>query len=206
MSSFGDAARLGQLLSKPFAGGMFRLLASYPTISASEVASRLDIHIQTAQSFLETLTEMGVVEKTEHRDKTRPYARYALRVSRITLEVDFAAMGRNGDVASLARRIRERRNSGARFVAARQPEMLSTVVTWEGTGRARQERRITLTRAQGLFLFNLPMPGHDPVAVIDLITRAGIDEPFHREVLDIVDRLVALGTIEAVEDGTQAQA
>ncbi len=52
---FGAARKLGACLSRDYAEGMFRLLVNYQDISASEAASRLGLHIRTAQDFLDTL-------------------------------------------------------------------------------------------------------------------------------------------------------
>ena len=56
---FENAARLGACLSKDYAPEMFRLLVDYRSLSASEAASRLNLHVRTAQSFLEALESMG---------------------------------------------------------------------------------------------------------------------------------------------------
>ena len=47
------AARLGALLAKDYAEDLFKLLVNYQNISASEAASRLSLHIRTAQDFLD---------------------------------------------------------------------------------------------------------------------------------------------------------
>ena len=52
---FEEAARFGTYISKSFAKDIFRLLNNYRDISASEAASRLGLHIQTVQDFLEIL-------------------------------------------------------------------------------------------------------------------------------------------------------
>ena len=52
---FKTAAALGALLSKDYAENFFKLLVNYQDISASEAASRLNLHIRTAQDFLESL-------------------------------------------------------------------------------------------------------------------------------------------------------
>ena len=48
-----EASKFGTYISKSFTKDMFRLLMNYRDISASEAASRLGIHIQTVQDFLE---------------------------------------------------------------------------------------------------------------------------------------------------------
>ena len=47
--NFDTARRLGACLSRDYAGDLFRLLVNYRDISASEAASRLNLHIRTAQ-------------------------------------------------------------------------------------------------------------------------------------------------------------
>ncbi len=60
---FKTAAQLGTYLSKDYAREFFRLLVSYQDISASEAASRLGLHIKTAQDFLEGLTGIGILRR-----------------------------------------------------------------------------------------------------------------------------------------------
>ena len=56
---FAAARRLGACLSRDYADEFFRLLVNYRDISASEAASRLGLHIRTAQDFLEALAELA---------------------------------------------------------------------------------------------------------------------------------------------------
>ncbi len=60
---FRTAAVLGSLLAKDYAEDIFELLVNYRAISASEVAARLDLHIKTAQDFLEGLASLGILSK-----------------------------------------------------------------------------------------------------------------------------------------------
>ena len=52
---FKQAAILGSFISKDYAEDIFELLVNYQAISASEAAARLNLHIKTAQDFLEAL-------------------------------------------------------------------------------------------------------------------------------------------------------
>ena len=152
-------AQLGALLSKDHAEGLLRLLANYKDVSASEAASRLDLHIRTAQEFLDGLTALGIVERVEVVEKKRPYHRYSLKRPHIRIELDLAGPYKvQKPEGKLAREIRERQDSGARFSAARYHQHFGSVVIWTGEGRERQERRISLTEAQGKFLYHLPFP------------------------------------------------
>ncbi len=71
-TDFQKAARLGACLSKDYAQDLFRLMVNYHDISASEAASRLNIHIRTTQDFLETLAELGILNKQEQGRNHRP--------------------------------------------------------------------------------------------------------------------------------------
>ena len=62
---FKTAAKFGAYFSKDYAEEIFRLLVNYKDISASEAASRLNLHIQTAQDFLEAMTSLGIFSKKE---------------------------------------------------------------------------------------------------------------------------------------------
>ena len=92
--NFDDARRLGACLSRDYAGDLFRLLVNYRDISASEAASRLNLHIRTAQDFLETLNDLGVLSREEVFERKRPYFRYALASNRVRLDLDLEDLSR----------------------------------------------------------------------------------------------------------------
>ena len=194
---FERAAQLGACLSKDYAAEMLRLLVNYRSLSASEAASRLDLHVQAAQSFLETLASLGLLDKEESLEKSRPYFRYSMKTTRITLDLDLASLAVDDAPSDLGKRIRERKNAGARFTEARGGNAISSVAVWTGEGRSREERKLTLTEAQGTFLYHLPFPGAEPLSVAAIMRKAGVDEARAPEILDIVERLEALGVIEA---------
>ena len=85
---FNKASQLGVSLSKDYAEDFFKLLVNYQDISASEAASRLSLHIQTAQDFLENLADLKIVKKTEVFEKKRPYYRYTLNQTSIKIDLD----------------------------------------------------------------------------------------------------------------------
>ena len=108
---FKQAALLGACLAKDYAPEMFRLLVNYRSLSASEAASRLNLHVQTAQGFLESLESLGILEKQESREKSRPYYRFFLKTDRITLDLDLTALAEESNPPSnLARRSMSKRS------------------------------------------------------------------------------------------------
>ena len=194
---FKTASLLGSLISKDYAENFFRLLVIYKDISASEAASRLNLHISTAQDFLEGLYSLGIVTKKEAVEKKRPYFRYALKKKSVTMTIDFTALyDKQAYQDRLKWRIREKKNSGALFKTFSKSDFISAVHFFSGKGRSRIERKISLTQNQGKFLHNLPFPTEPFSSVADIIEKAKIEESSIPEILDIVDTLLDHGIIE----------
>jgi hypothetical protein len=194
---FKIAAQIGALISKDYAEDFFKLLVNYKDISASEAASRLGLHIRTAQDFLEGLSDLEILNKVEVYEKKRPYYRYSLKNERIHLEIDLTQIQIEGGPEFLTRKIREKVNSGANFALARGGEVISHVALWTGEGRDRKERKISLTKPQGLFLYHLPFPNAEYLSVADILRKAEIDENLYPEILDIIQVLEKYGIIES---------
>ena len=192
------AAQISAYLAKEYAEDFFKLLVNYQDISASEAASRLSLHIRTAQDFLEGLTSLGIVDKTEVHEKKRPYYRYNLITNNIKIEVDLTEFAKENPGEGLARLVREVKNDGANFTVARAGDSFSSITVWEGDGRDRKVKNISLTTPQGKFLFHLPFPQARPLTIADIMEKAGIKPDYSTEIQDIVDELIRLGVIETV--------
>jgi len=198
---FHTASKYASLLSKDYAEDIFALLVNYQAISASEVAARLNLHIKTAQDFLEALEALGIVSKEEVLEKKRPYYRYILQQTRLVIDIDLAQVKQEPSHHSLSLRIRERENAGARFSAARNDDYITSVAIWTGEGREREERKIKLTMPQGKFLFHLPFPKAQPMSVAEIMQKAGVDENLAPEVLDLVQLLEKYDVVESPPGG-----
>ncbi|MFC2028659.1 hypothetical protein ACFLTX_01905 [Chloroflexota bacterium] len=196
--NFSTAAKYANLLTKGYAEDIFALLINYQAISASEAATRLNIHIKTAQDFLENLSELGVLAKEEVLEKKRPYFRYHLKQTRIVIDLDLEQIRRDPTPKSLATLIRENENAGARFTTARRDDAITSVTIWGGTGRERKERRIKLTNLQGRFLFHLPFPKATPLSVAEIMNKADLEESSASEILDLVQLLIKHEVIEQI--------
>ncbi len=187
---FKTASQLGSILSKDYAESFFKLLVIYEDISASEAASRLNLHISTAQDFLEGLNSQGIVSKKMALEKKRPYFRYSLVKKSVTVTLDFDALYDKQDFQErLNWRIREKKNSGAIFKTFSKTDFVSAVHFYSGEGRSRIERKISLTKNQGNFLHYLPFPTEPHASVVDIIKRSKTQDSGIPEVLDIVDTL-----------------
>ena len=196
-SDFKIAAKIGALISKDYAREFFRLLVVYRDISASEAATRLNIHIKTAQDFLEGMEAAGIVSKREAAgEKKRPYFRYSLSQHNIQINLDLNTFY-NPDKESIQRtwKIKERLNSGALFKESRD-DRISAVHVFEGEGRSREEKRFNLTECQGKFLFHLPFPTQQASRIDIICAEAGVKKECLPEILDIVNVLISHGVIE----------
>lgn len=198
---FRKAAKYASLLSKDYAEDLFALLVNYQAISASEVAARLNLHIKTAQDFLESLEELGIVTKEEIFEKKRPYFRYSLKETRIILDIDLMQVKQEPKHSSLMMLIREKDHAGARFSLARNETYISSVTIWQGEGRDRTERRIKLTQPQGKFIYHLPFPGTEPLSIAEIMKKASVDESLAPEILDLVQLLEKSDVIEVMQQG-----
>jgi predicted transcriptional regulator len=196
LMDFEKLSRLGSLLSKEYSREFLRLLVAYRDISASEAASRLELHIKTAQDFLEGLLSLGIVSKREVHESKRPYFRYSLERGMISIEFDLASLREEGRDLSLDHRFRERKDSGAIFKPSARGERIAAVTYFTGRGRNRKERTLSLTGPQGSFLYHLPFPTEAPVSAADIMRRAGIEESCAPEILDLLDLLERHGIIE----------
>ena len=193
---FKTAAKLGNCLSKDYAESFFRLLVDYRDISASEAASRLNLHINTAKEFLESLKAVDLVDKKEVYEGKRPYFRYSMTASRISIDLDLSLLKRPEPLQESESRIREAKAANARFITARNGASISSIAVWTGKGRSRNERRINLTATQGLFLFHLPFPDGEALSVAEIIKKADIERELTPEIQDILELLRQYEVIE----------
>lgn len=195
--TFEEAAIFGTYISKSYSKDIFRLLNNYRDISASEAASRLGMHIQTVQDFLEAMAELGFLDKKEAFERKRPYFRYTLKLQKIALEINLGEELKNTSNNSLEfSRIREEKNAGVRFSLARNGQYFSSVTIWIGKGRERTEKKISLTTSQGIFLFNLPFPDAEFLSMDEIRIKAGIDSEQMPEIKDLVEELIQYKVIE----------
>ena len=195
---FKEAARLGSCLSKDYAEDLFRLLATYESISTSEAASRLNLHIKTVQDFLEDMYTLRILDREEVYEGKRPYFRYRLKTNQINMTIDLTTFSRDDEVIDtrLKLKLREKKNAGVKFTTSRSNDYISSVTIWMGEGRNRTERKINLSIPQGRFLFHLPFPNADFLSIKEIMRKAQTDSTNIPEIIDIVNVLVEFGVIE----------
>jgi predicted transcriptional regulator len=197
---FKEAAKLGSCLSKDYAEDLFRLLTTYESISASEAASRLDLHIKTVQDFLEDMYNLKILDGEEVYEGKRPYFRYWLKTNQINMSIDLTTFSSDDEVndSRLKLKIREKINAGVKFTTSRSNDYISSVTIWTGEGRNRTERKINLSMPQGKFLFHLPFPTAEASRISEIMKKAGIEGVHIPEIVDIVNVLIEFGVIETL--------
>ena len=197
--NFKEVSKISNLLSKEYAADFLKLLVVYKTISASEAASLLELHIKTAQDFLEGLAGWGILKKEQVFEKKRPYFRYMMTQSNVTIETDFSELyDASGEEEKAKRKVKEKINAGVIFTPAGTGQKIATVTLFTGEGRKRKERKISVTEAQGTFLFYLPFPTEEPQSIADIVEKAGLDGSFLPEILHIVELLEQYKVIEVL--------
>jgi hypothetical protein len=112
------------------------------------------------------------------------------------LQIDLGEFAQKDPGEGLGRRVREIKNEHANFSIARTGDSFSSITLWEGEGRERTERKISLTTPQGKFLFHLPFPKARAMSIAEVMESADVDEEYSTEIQDIVDELSKLGVIE----------
>jgi len=197
--NFKKAAIISNYISKDYAEKIFKLLMAYQDISASEAASRLDMHIRTVQEFLDTMSTYNIIDKKEVSERKRPYFRYSIKKKKIEIIIDLDKEFTKSSDHKSEYKIREIRNSGAKFSVARNGEYFSTLTIWMGDSRVGKERKINLTIPQGRFLYYLPFPDTDPLSIDEIIQKADNNDMHKSEILDIINELLELKIIEKVE-------
>ena len=194
---FREVSQISAFLAKNYAEDLFKLLVKYRDISASQAASRLELHVKTTQHFLEGLNALGIVEKKEVYEKKRPYFRYKLKKRKLTIDIDLSSLyDPEVEKKKLRHGIRERKDSGAILSTSGSGNSISTVTISTGKGRNLKERRIRLTSCQGKFLYHLPLPGADAMSITKIMEKSDIDVSCIPEILDIVEVLEEYGVIE----------
>ena len=196
---FQSASRLATLISRSFAEDFFRLLVIYEDISASESASILDLHIKTAQDFLEGLVAEGVIERREVSQGKRPHNRYKMLDPRIEIKVNLKDIPDKPSSLNYSDlEIRERKNNRAVFTSGSGIDMISSITLITGEGRKKKEHKINITDRQGKFLFYLPFPNSKHEKIQHIYKKSGLDRKFLPEILDLIDILIDYKVIETL--------
>ena len=195
-SNFNKISKISSLLSKLFAEDFLKLLVQYKDISASEAASRLNLHIKTAQDFMEGLYELKIIDRVEVYEKKRPYFRFFLVHKKIEMSLDLNDLVKNINNIDENTKIREKKGNTAIFSTSGSNIYISSISIFKGEGRSKKERRISLTKNQGLFLYHLPFPTADKKSLKDILSISKVEDEYLSEIINIVSFLLENEIIE----------
>jgi hypothetical protein len=197
ITDFDKIQLFGSFISKGYARDLLRLLYLYKDISASEAASRVGLHIRTVQEFFDAFAEVGLLDKKEVYESKRPYFRYTLNSDDIGIQFNISGIVPDDDQSDKNEiHIRERKNANVRFTIARNNLFFSSVSIWTGKGRETEEKKVSLTTAQGKFFYNLPFPNADFASVTQIMNKSDVTEEHRSEIMDIVNLLIEYNVIE----------
>lgn len=82
------------------------------------------------------------------------------------------------------------------FTSAASGQKIASVTLITGEGRKCKERKISVTEAQGKFLFYLPFPTEPHQDTSTILEKAGIENTCIPEILDILELLEKNKVIE----------
>ena len=117
--------------------------------------------------------------------------------TKIQIDLDLNELFRTEVKDNLGKeRIREKKNNGAIFSTPNNQDYISSITLFTGEGRRRKERKISLTKQQGRFLFHLPFPNSDHSRMDDIMKKAELPKEDSLEILDLIDELINFGIIE----------
>jgi len=197
---FSELQHLCGLLAKNYAADILRLLRLYESISASEAASRLGLHIKTAQDILDGLALCNFVNKMAITQGKRPYYRYFLIHTRVQFGFDIESLLDKPKLEDLrTKKFREQKNSGVIFNTSPKEDRIVSFVSVTGTGRKKTQQKFLLTQMQGRFLYSFPFPTELFLSVAEICSKAKIEDKYMDEILDIVDVLL-MKNIIVIED------
>lgn len=186
--------RLAQALGRPFAGEILASLYEKPYQSASDIARVLDIHVATAQKYLQELKECGVLGTRPRKGVSRPTEEYWVASPRISIDIDFDRLTTREDAEARANQMFVREASGSTAVFESDPkgERITEVLLLEDGERRRIATRMPLGEAEGRFLYQVPPSGQAARSVLDIATRANLPKTSLADCLDLCERLATV--------------
>ncbi len=190
--------KLAAVLGKEVTGRILAVLAHESYLSASDIASRLHIHIATAQKYLMEMKEAGLVNSRWRRSPTRPTEEYWLSKDKITIEIDLRSDVGRKDMESLANSLTLslRRDVNVAIDSDDSKKMVSEILVLGDGDRPIIGNRIKLDNVEGRFAWHL---AEEPtnVRVMDVVEKAELDSKYLPQIMDLVDKLTNIGAVRS---------
>ena len=172
------------------------------------MAGVLNIHIATAQKYLEALEQSGIISSRDRPSKPRTAKEYSLISPRISIEIDIEALagaggGAGGGTPDLGEiMVRERARSDVAFEWDDAGQRITAVLFFRKGLRRRMERKVVLSPDEGRFLWHVPFQSESFRTAQDILGRSGVRmNPFR--VMEMVRKFETLEIIIMVKGGRE---
>ena len=193
--------RLSNLIGKEYTGKILNILFQNPYKSASEVAKILNIHIATAQSYLEELEKFNIISFRTHKVGTRPYKEYFPIKSQIKIEIDLnkaSEINIKNRQYFEKRLIREKKDLNVLYDIKQNESKIIKVYIHDDSERKRIKYSLDLNDIEGKFMWFIPFPSENPCSILDICKKAEINEYNLKHIKDFVEKLYDHNLIDIV--------
>lgn len=199
--------RVAALLAREKTGEILARLRSRPYLAASELARLEDIHVATAQRYLQELLETDLVGARLRKGANRPTQEYWLREPRIRIDIDLEGMPgvAEEELLGTAKRLGVRDAGNAQVVYDTHPQtgVVQGILILSESPPRLVSRRMSVIPSVGRFLSRLPGRSEAPRHVWDVMQEAGLGVADLPAVLGCLGRFS--GGAEAFERPVKAQ-
>jgi hypothetical protein len=195
-------------LGKEHAVPMLEVLYARGWLTASEASRELAIHISTAQSYLESLANLKLIQ-SRFRPGRANLVEYALIDKQINVNVDLDNILSERVNIALSRApslfIKEKANASVSYEWDESKMVILAINFMEkskGFGRMGVGRSLKLTYAEGKFLWFLPQATEKEKSVQQIANEAGLTNPTDLiKILELVEMLALEKIIIVKERG-----
>lgn len=186
--TYNEIKKLSLYLSRDYSDQIFHILLTYETVSASELASQLDLHIKTVQDFLEALADLKLLEAEKVVRHKRPYFRYKLIQDSINLNIDLSQVQEKSKLEFEDMTLRMTKLPTVMLNTVK--DSAESVTLFLKKNRRMHQKKIKFTPIQGKFLKTVPAHNSSAALFTDLLKKAEIEEKHLDEIKEIVQILI----------------
>lgn len=198
--------KLASLIGKEHTGRILYILYKTPNKSASRIAKILNIHIATAQSYLEDLEKLDIVKSKIKKQGIKPYKEYFLTKTRISIDIDLNELdAEDQEEQEILRRtkIREKKDLKILYETNQEKSIITRIHFYEDLGRKNIQYSLDLDEVEGKFTWFIPFPSADPQTILEIREKAGIYEFYQQKILNLIEKLEEFGLIEVITDNKE---
>ncbi|MFX1294080.1 MAG: hypothetical protein ACFFD2_04380 [Promethearchaeota archaeon] len=193
--------KLSNLIGKEHTDKILHILYKTPNKSASEIAKILNIHIATAQSYLEDLEKFDIVKFRIRKEGIKPYKEYFLIKTKIRIEIDLNELDKvdQKEQEILRRtRIREKKDLKILYEINQEKSIIKRIHFYEDIGRKNIQYSLDLDELEGRFTWFIPFPSAELQTILKICEKAGIYKIHQQKIIELIKKLEEFGLIEVV--------